>query len=335
MKLAREVDSDSRKDSKRLKEIMITTEEWDLIQELVDILEPFAETTDYLGGSSYCTYSFINPLIEEIKKKLIQSPSVSLSSSPSSFSSSSLLHPSPPTSPLLPANTEEIEEDAFDETELEQEFDGQHQTNLNRPVNTFNLLNTVKEKLYENLCFYWNFQDPNTLLATLLDPRTKNLRGVSVQIQSEVQKLLHDKVEELKTKETLNNNSPSSPNPSNSISTPKKSKYKNSIFAKFQKSQSQADDEVSEYLKLDEIYWEENPFTWWAHEENRFYFLSKLARKYLPVPAASTASERMFSDAGNLMGPKRTRMSPELFNRIIFLKRNYNMLPSIHPSTHT
>jgi hypothetical protein len=31
------------------------------------------------------------------------------------------------------------------------------------------------------------------------------------------------------------------------------------------------------------------------------------------------------------MGPKRTRMNPELFNRIIFLKRNSKMLPSIHP----
>ena len=49
---------------------MITNQEWDLIQSLVDILEPFAEATDYLGGSSYCTYSIINPVIEEIKRRL-------------------------------------------------------------------------------------------------------------------------------------------------------------------------------------------------------------------------------------------------------------------------
>ena len=69
-KLARETDRDSKKDSKRLKEIMITTQEWDLIRNLVDVLEPFAEATDYLGGSSYCTYSIINSLIEKIKEKL-------------------------------------------------------------------------------------------------------------------------------------------------------------------------------------------------------------------------------------------------------------------------
>ncbi|CAB4475872.1 unnamed protein product [Rhizophagus irregularis] len=28
---------------------MITTEEWDLLQNLVDVLEQFAEATDYLG----------------------------------------------------------------------------------------------------------------------------------------------------------------------------------------------------------------------------------------------------------------------------------------------
>jgi len=109
-------------------------------------------------------------------------------------------------------------------------------------------------------------------------------------------------------------------------------KYKNSIFAKFQKSRSKAiDDEVSEYLKLDEIDWEENPFTWWAHNEKHFYYLSKLARKYLPVPASSTASERLFSDAGNIMGPKRTRMNPKLFEKLIFLKRNSKVLSSIYP----
>ena len=67
-KLARETNSDSKKDSKQLKEIMITTQEWNLIQKLVEVLELFAKATDYLGGSSYCTYSIINPLIEEIKK---------------------------------------------------------------------------------------------------------------------------------------------------------------------------------------------------------------------------------------------------------------------------
>jgi hypothetical protein len=316
-KLARETDRDSKKDSKRLKEIMITTQEWDLIRNLVDILEPFAEATDYLGGSSYCTYSIINPLIEEIKEKLKNSLQHSQFSSP----------PQSPQSPLLPITEEIDNENAFDDEDLEES--NQYQVDLNRSVNTSGLLDLVKKKLYENLCQYWNFQDPNILLATLLDPRTKSLKDVSIQVKLQTEELLRDKVEELKL-ETLS--LPNLASPDSTDSTPTKFKYKNSIFAKFQKSQPKVvNDEVLEYLQLDEIDWEENPFVWWAHNEKHFYYLSVLARKYLSVPAASSASERLFSDAGNLMGPKRTRMNPELFKKIIFLKRNSKMLPSIHP----
>ena len=302
--MARETDSDSKKDSKQLKEIMITAQEWDLIQNLVDILEPFAEATDYLGGSFYCTHSIINPLIEQIKKEM----------------------KTPLRSSLLPVDNIE-NEDAFDEEDLEKES-YQHQNNLNQPTNTSGLIEVIREKLYENLCKYWDFQDPNSLLSTLLDPRTKSLKDVPVRIKLETEELLREKVEELKQKETAH--SLPTPTPSPTSSTPKK--YKNSIFAKFQKSQPKViNDEVLEYLNLDEINWDEDPFAWWAHNEKHFCHLSKLACKFLPVPAASAASERMFSDAGNLMGPKRTRINPDLFKKIIFLKRNSEMLPSIHP----
>lgn len=118
-----ETDSNSKKDSKQLKEIMITTEEWDLLQNLVDVLEQFAEATDYLGGSTYCTYSIMNPFIEEIKEDLLNPflSSLSLSSiysSPQSFSQSTL------------QETQETDEDAFIEENLE------IKTNLNQPVNT-------------------------------------------------------------------------------------------------------------------------------------------------------------------------------------------------------
>ena len=58
--------------------------------------------------------------------------------------------------------------------------------------------------------------------------------------------------------------------------------------------------------------------------------MSELARAYLSVSATSTPSERLFSDCGNLMSPKRTRISPEFFRRLMFLKRNYGILDSIH-----
>jgi len=55
-----------------------------------------------------------------------------------------------------------------------------------------------------------------------------------------------------------------------------------------------------------------------------------MARIYLAAPATSTPSERLFSDARNLLSAKRTRMNSELFKRIMFLKRNGPKIDSIY-----
>jgi hAT family C-terminal dimerisation region len=57
-----------------------------------------------------------------------------------------------------------------------------------------------------------------------------------------------------------------------------------------------------------------------------------LARIYLAVPATSTPSERLFSDAGNLLTAKRSRMNAELFKRIMFLKRNMSKINDVNSS---
>jgi len=64
------------------------------------------------------------------------------------------------------------------------------------------------------------------------------------------------------------------------------------------------------------------PFNWWSNKKDKYPILAKIARIYLAIPAASTSSERLFSDAGNLLSAKRSKMNSELFQRIMFLKRN-------------
>ena len=51
---------------------------------------------------------------------------------------------------------------------------------------------------------------------------------------------------------------------------------------------------------------------WWRHNENRRPRMAKLARKFLAVQASSTASERLFSQAGLVVPAKRKRMSGEM-----------------------
>ena len=60
-------------------------------------------------------------------------------------------------------------------------------------------------------------------------------------------------------------------------------------------------------------------------------YLSQLARKYLAIPATSTPSERLISDAGNLMTVKRTNLKPNLFEQMLWLKHNVEYLGVMFP----
>ena len=61
---------------------------------------------------------------------------------------------------------------------------------------------------------------------------------------------------------------------------------------------------------------------WWKSRVSTFPTLSRLAAKYLCIPASSVPSERIFSIAGNIVTKKRCRLSPDNVNQMIFLHRN-------------
>src|ERR1044071_9803872 len=61
-------DLNSKKDAKKLKQIMITDDEWDLIVDLTEILSVFADTTEDIRESKYVTNSMCTPMLMEIIK---------------------------------------------------------------------------------------------------------------------------------------------------------------------------------------------------------------------------------------------------------------------------
>ncbi|KAJ8012541.1 hypothetical protein DPEC_G00043890 [Dallia pectoralis] len=79
--------------------------------------------------------------------------------------------------------------------------------------------------------------------------------------------------------------------------------------------------ELSSYLSpvLDS---EENPLEWWGKHHVHFPNLSKVAKKYLSIPATSSPSERVFSSGGNIVTCLRSCLKPEKVNMLVFLSKN-------------
>lgn len=64
---------------------------------------------------------------------------------------------------------------------------------------------------------------------------------------------------------------------------------------------------------------EYNPLHFWRQNFSLYPHLASIAKRIFAVPATSAAVEREFSLAGNIITKKRTRLSPETVNDIIFL----------------
>ena len=90
-------------------------------------------------------------------------------------------------------------------------------------------------------------------------------------------------------------------------------------------------DEVINYLSLPLALETEDPLDWWRMRSQNFPKLAKFARKYLAIPATSVSSERLFSDADNLISAKRTNLDTKLAGQMLFLKRNLKTMKVFAP----
>jgi len=62
-----------------------------------------------------------------------------------------------------------------------------------------------------------------------------------------------------------------------------------------------------------------DPLVWWKANEYKFPVIAKLAKKYLSIVATSVPSERLFSQAGQVVSQKRARLMPSRVNDLLFL----------------
>ena len=85
--------------------------------------------------------------------------------------------------------------------------------------------------------------------------------------------------------------------------------------------------EVDQHLTAPLLYLKKgNPFKWWQDNYHCYPILAKVVRRYLPFPATSVHSERLFSGAGEVCDDKRSRLAPELAESLLLIKYNFELV---------
>lgn len=85
------------------------------------------------------------------------------------------------------------------------------------------------------------------------------------------------------------------------------------------------EEEVAFYQAAAGIPVDGDPLEWWRKNECNYPHIARMARRYLAVPATSVPSERVFSAAGDIVSAKRSTLSPENADILIFLKKNLKL----------
>jgi hypothetical protein len=300
---------------------MLSDNEWELLDELCNILSPFEKATRDLSGNTYVTLSQVVPIITRLTNSL--NPSGNL--------------------------YEEDSDNSFND--LEEENLTNQQTNYDNIIET---LENVKKIIYRSLKHYWKTPNEFGIMAALLDPRYKNLDFISDDsIKRKFHSTLRTRYDQLKwdisqqsipsspTTVTSTNTADSSNAGSSTAesSTPSRSlrdhkarreQKAKEVFQRTEIPTSSMEDEITSYLLMPIARENKNPLDWWRAKREIFPILSLIAQKYLGIPATSVASERLFSDAGNHITSKRNSLDPGLLGKMIFLKRNMQTMDHIN-----
>jgi hypothetical protein len=307
---------EDKKDGTKLKKIMLSEEEWELLDKLIDLLSPFEGATRYFSGGTYVTLSKMMLTIKEFTFDLATD------------------------SENLPSNDADYlnEDTIFEEGDVEIDNEEiisnitKKKISIKDPLKTEGILEKVKNNVYNALLYYWDTPNDTGLMATLLDPRYKEL-GLELEDKKiEIIQKLRDEFNELNSNNS-NNTTPIAPiaEPSNPIipfsgaesSLRSQKEYRQRRQSKTKKPLTPVTiDEVDSYLAMPAALEAEDPLDWWRVRAGNFPKLSQIARKYLGIPATSVSSERLFSHAGSLISAKRNRLDTSLVGQILFLKRN-------------
>ena len=177
-----------------------------------------------------------------------------------------------------------------------------------------------------NQCFQLDSlkMDSPLVLAAALDPRFRKLTFLSDEEQDTVYGVLVEKASALEC-------SCSSTGTSDEPSPPPVKKKKPNVLDRLlgevdrDDENTSVSEEVTLFMQERPIKRKEDPLSWWRGNARHFPHLAILARRYLAIPATSTASERVFSVAGIVVDKRWCALTVEMIDALVFLHKNSHL----------
>jgi hAT family C-terminal dimerisation region len=150
--------------------------------------------------------------------------------------------------------------------------------------------------------------------AAMLNPNYRTLRQATKAEQTQAQKFLRRRIEMI-IKSTASPEQSASSSDSDDNNRHYLSKYTDNPPI------SRKQDELTRYLKFDHRETSSNDILeFWSTMADSLPTLAKVAFQILTIPATSANVERSFSAAGQVISERRSNISPDLVNDILFLR---------------
>ncbi|KAJ8006377.1 hypothetical protein DPEC_G00134590 [Dallia pectoralis] len=162
-----------------------------------------------------------------------------------------------------------------------------------------------------------------------MDPRFKvtyisseKVEDIKSRIMSEMKDLAQKEGTHSENTEAQTMEPPSEKKTKRSLGSLLKTNPSPTPTASFMHLEQAVEAELNSYFFSPTIHSEADPLAWWKLHQVTYPKLTKLARKYLCIPAASSPSEMLFSTSGNVVTCQRTCLKPSKVNMLVFLAKN-------------
>ncbi|CAF4027150.1 unnamed protein product [Rotaria sordida] len=199
------------------------------------------------------------------------------------------------------------------------------------------LIIPLKKYIAKELPDYWIVNDVH-FIATMLHPNLKSFNHTPHQ-RYHAEALLKsefDKYQELQQQPSASNNN----NKRQQIQQHKNTQLASSLDDIFDSptspdelqdeklAKTEFDRYIEDNTKIDK---DMNILIYWKNNKSSYPTLAKIAKRILSIPATNTSVERLFSDSGNTITNRRTRLQTSKVNQLLFIRRNLSVLRELFP----